>query len=380
MSSSLSSLPLAPPPPGVTPNFVNPESRTDQIYVISAVWLAFMILMMMVRMYAKFFVLRSRTWDDYACLGAMAGIIAYVGLTIAEVQTGYGKHKWNTTVGEFTNEHQIETVVSVAIYGPVIFLVKLAIFLLLLHLFSRLRWLRYLVYTGIAITGLFYFSGVIVAFVLCGPSPGQDYLAASMTPRCMKLARYGVAQGVANVLSDFYLLFIPIPAIWSLQLPTRKKIGVSSIFMTGLFACIVSCVSLRLRVLYQNTTDITWDVITLFIMSIVEMNVGLIVACMPSVATVVHHHGAAFSAFFDTLGGKFHSFSSKLPSITITWKRSAKDSSHTPDSTLSSRSGESYRPLKKGSVGSQERRDWIVDQEKAQRPRAAPMSRTGTPL
>ena len=86
MSSSLSSLPLAPPPPGVTPNFVNPESRTDQIYVISAVWLAFMILMMMVRMYAKFFVLRSRTWDD--CMPPPRGQLVQLLIYISDACLG----------------------------------------------------------------------------------------------------------------------------------------------------------------------------------------------------------------------------------------------------------------------------------------------------
>lgn len=47
------------------------------------------------------------------------------------------------------------------------------------------------------------------------------------------LQDYGVVQGIFGLVTDFYLLFIPVPAVLSLQLPTRKKIGVIAIFMTG---------------------------------------------------------------------------------------------------------------------------------------------------
>lgn len=47
------------------------------------------------------------------------------------------------------------------------------------------------------------------------------------------LQDYGVAQGTINLLSDFYLLVVPIPAVLALQLPKKKKIGVIAIFMTG---------------------------------------------------------------------------------------------------------------------------------------------------
>ena len=56
--------------------------------------------------------------------------------------------------------------------------------------------------------------------------------------------------------------------------------------------------------------DRTWDVVTLWLMTIVEMNVGLIAACMPAVATVVRAHNPQIVKFW-TL------FTSKIPSISV---------------------------------------------------------------
>ena len=54
------------------------------------------------------------------------------------------------------------------------------------------------------------------------------------TPRCARTRTLGQIQGAVNVVSDFYLLVIPIHAVWTLQMPRRKRLGVIGIFMVGL--------------------------------------------------------------------------------------------------------------------------------------------------
>ena len=41
------------------------------------------------------------------------------------------------------------------------------------------------------------------------------------------------AVGAINLLTDIYLLCLPIAAVSKLQLPTRKRIGIIAIFLTG---------------------------------------------------------------------------------------------------------------------------------------------------
>ncbi|KAL9007966.1 MAG: hypothetical protein Q9173_006864 [Seirophora scorigena] len=304
--------PLASPPPDVVQNLANPESRAYQIYAISAVFLALTISFLSIRLYAKLYIQRSRTWDDCAYLHCRSALISYTAVIITVViEPGGAKHFWDTTIGDFSDKGFIIKLVVVTLYGPAIFLVKLALFLLFLDLFGRLRWLRWLVYLGILVTGCFYVSGPIVVFTLCAPSPGNSWLGMSFESKCGNgLQDYGVAQGTMNLVSDFYLLVVPIPAVLALQLPKKKKIGVTAIFMTGFLACIVSTVSLGLRITYNKNADITWNVITLYIMTIVEMNVGLMVACMPSIATVFRHHADSIGR----ISSKLRSLSSRQDS------------------------------------------------------------------
>ena len=43
-----------------------------------------------------------------------------------------------------------------------------------------------------------------------------------------------VVSGVINVVTDFYLLALPIPTLTMLQLQDRRKWGLLAIFMAGL--------------------------------------------------------------------------------------------------------------------------------------------------
>lgn len=126
------------------------------------------------------------------------------------------------------------TIIYWALYGPFVFFIKLSLLLLYLQIFDCLLWLKCLVWIGIVVTGLFYFSGMIAVLAMCVPQHGESYLESLASPKCGGTKVLSLVIGAFNIISDLYLLIIPLPAIWSLQLPLRKKVGVVMVFMTGL--------------------------------------------------------------------------------------------------------------------------------------------------
>ena len=90
-----------------------------------------------------------------------------------------------------------------------------------------------LIYLGILTTFVFYTAITMAEGVLCIPRPGESWLETAFT-RCRNDVFVGFILGIFNVVSNFYILILPIPVIWQLQMPTRKKIGVCAIFMTGI--------------------------------------------------------------------------------------------------------------------------------------------------
>ncbi len=57
-------MPAGVPPPGLIPNFTNPETRVSRIDVSAAVCLPLIIIFASFRLYAKAFIVKKRTWDD----------------------------------------------------------------------------------------------------------------------------------------------------------------------------------------------------------------------------------------------------------------------------------------------------------------------------
>lgn len=121
------------------------------------------------------------------------------------------------------------------LYGPVIFFAKAALLVLYLRLFSPNRLTRYLIYIGLVVKFAMYLTTTITAGVLCLPRPGESWLTALLSARCRKTLSMTYIQGIFNVVSDFYILILAIPAVLKLQLHLRKKLGVCAIFMTGFF-------------------------------------------------------------------------------------------------------------------------------------------------
>ena len=123
------------------------------------------------------------------------------------------------------------------IYGPFIWSIKLSLFVLYVQVFRPLRWLRYLAYAGAITTGLLYLAIMLTVIVLCVPANGDhselEYLTALDSPKCANSQPVVILLGVVSLLSDLYLVILPLPAVWRLQLPFRRKLAYSAMFFTG---------------------------------------------------------------------------------------------------------------------------------------------------
>lgn len=63
-AQDLQMTPLMPPPPGLQSNFVNPDDQGVIYIVVGSIGMAFAMIFVSLRFYAKTWVLRSIGWDD----------------------------------------------------------------------------------------------------------------------------------------------------------------------------------------------------------------------------------------------------------------------------------------------------------------------------
>lgn len=116
-------------------------------------------------------------------------------------------------------------------YGLVIFLVKLSVLLLFFNLFGVNKTMRYLIYLGIG-----FQAACSAAYTGYGIAAIAECVDAASLQRsiCINTWIVTIFTASVNVLTDVYILILPIVMVLRLQLTPRRKIGVISIFMVGL--------------------------------------------------------------------------------------------------------------------------------------------------
>lgn len=80
---------------------------------------------------------------------------------------------------------------------------------------------------------MFIVAGYTLATTLA-VAGGCNPVNTDKTPCINDLALW---QAILNIATDILMLMLPIPLLWSLQLPILQKIGVALIFMLG-SACV----------------------------------------------------------------------------------------------------------------------------------------------
>lgn len=111
---------------------------------------------------------------------------------------------------------------------------KLTFFLLYIQLFHPIKWLRWAAYIGATINVFFYLSVVVATLAITVPTPGDTWLQTLHTPRYARTLQLAIPIASMSLILDIYILVLPTVVVNTLQLTTKKKIGLIAIFLTGI--------------------------------------------------------------------------------------------------------------------------------------------------
>jgi hypothetical protein len=99
-----------------------------------------------------------------------------------------------------------------------------------------------MIWSGIATIVVFYIIAIAINIRFCIPTsmttpvPDPEEWAKKLEASTCSQPVYNLnaAVGLFGVLSDLYVLIIPVTMVTKLRLPRNRKIGLLGIFMTGL--------------------------------------------------------------------------------------------------------------------------------------------------
>ncbi|RPA88210.1 hypothetical protein BJ508DRAFT_3852 [Ascobolus immersus RN42] len=113
----------------------------------------------------------------------------------------------------------------------------------------------------------------------------------TMRPKCLDFLLLWKACAAINMTFDFVLLILPLPVIYNSGIPWKQKLHVILLFLLGIIVCMASV--FRLAVLIEaeeSFLDASWIGAKVEAWTVTEVNLGLIVACLPNVRRLLSHY------------------------------------------------------------------------------------------
>ncbi|KAI0160210.1 hypothetical protein GGR57DRAFT_499624 [Xylariaceae sp. FL1272] len=281
--ADLINVPAAQPPDGEVSNLIDPESRSWKVRVTMGTSLGPAIILTLLRIYARIGLSRAMGIDDWFCVFALLAAITFNGLVLSflDVPGGgaIGPHIWDVSLAAELR-YMYPSIAESVLSRLANTLIKISLLTLYLRIFPipRIRWMAY---SGLVAVSSFFLAILIATLTVCVPRGTKTGLDAYITSAyCSETVGQIVTAGaIFSVISDVYILLIPIHLLPTLKLSRRRKIAVSSVFLLGFAA-------LDLQYLPEGLNDFTWNVVDTYITKILEINIGILCACMPVVSAL----------------------------------------------------------------------------------------------
>jgi len=237
------------------------------------------------RLYVRAFMLKTVGADDYIMIVAMACSATVFACFVEMVKLGVGEH--------FGNPHMLSNLTTILHWGYFnglanvtgISSVKLSVGFFLLRL-GQGKWYKRIIIAWIIFLFIFTLACLGTLVFQCFPVNAAWDPVARMDPKskCYSIPIFraiGLFNGAINIFTDFAFATLPIPVILPLQINIRTKISLICILSLGYFACAAAIVKEDLLSRFFDNKDNYFNNAFL-IWNDVELNVGILAACLPT--------------------------------------------------------------------------------------------------
>ncbi|KAI3326186.1 hypothetical protein HD806DRAFT_532838 [Xylariaceae sp. AK1471] len=275
--------PALEPPNGVESNFDNPSNGNTLVITVLSISLTISSIFLLIRGLAKGIYLKSFQIQDVVIIPAYIFFVAFsVYIYRIAATTGFFVHAWDIRFGDLAEFYHNFFYVTNFYLATMIFL-KSAILLEWVRLFvpGKTRNAFYWTCHAVAVlNALYYTANIIVENVSC--TPKAYWWDKSLTGHCLNGTVLALTSATVNLAFDIIVLILPQRVIWTLNMSTSRRLGVSVIFVIGLLAVVLAAIRLASAVTYIQGVDYTYNLAPQALLQTAEMTAGILVFTIPA--------------------------------------------------------------------------------------------------
>ncbi|KAF2659649.1 hypothetical protein K491DRAFT_590728 [Lophiostoma macrostomum CBS 122681] len=233
------------------------------------------------RFYTRSYIVGTLYSDDWVMLAALVWNFGYA----LEILISAKSFNAGFTMAQLSDRDMMGivqiTAAVVVTYKGVLTLIKVSILCFYLRIavrpmFEKLcKWTLYLVV-------VFEFIVIFVTVGECVPLRKMWDFNNTVPGHCIDSGAFFQFASVFHIITDLWVLLLPVPLLRSIPRPPREKYGLFFVFGVGVFAIITAVFRFKFLHDYTVSPDPFYAFAPLMTWSMVEVNVGILCACLPT--------------------------------------------------------------------------------------------------
>ncbi|KAL4875003.1 major facilitator superfamily domain-containing protein [Aspergillus karnatakaensis] len=277
------------------------EDRRPEILVVSIVFFVLATIFVALRFVSRIWIVRRLALHDYLMLLAWLIDFGFSFALFYATKKGLGLHDVNIPVSERASLSRANYAFTV-LYNPALMAVKSSILVFYLTLTQGEKLFRYANYATLLVVNLAGLALTFVNIFQCRPVAAAWAASLPVSAHCTDVLTLYLSSSPVNIITDLAILVLPNPILTRMRLPRKQKIILVITFSFGFFVAVVDVV--RIAYLQEATTsreialrqihlqnysggDFSWYASLSFMWSVVEVNVSVMCACVPSLKPLV---------------------------------------------------------------------------------------------
>ncbi|KAL2851223.1 hypothetical protein BJX68DRAFT_69434 [Aspergillus pseudodeflectus] len=267
------------------------SSNAPKILAITGTLTGLSCLLVVLRCYVRIFVLRRFYIEDYimvfcgiCCLGVQACFVGESHVGMGLWSAAIEAKNYGGKLSQWIWWHSLIVVLGIS-------LVKISLGFFLLRFTAQKKWLKWFIIGSIIFLTLFTIASLGTLIFQCLPvRAAWDFqLRFEKGTKCFSVETYlsiGRFNASINIITDFLYATLPVFMFYNVQVNRRTKASLMGILGLGYFACGAAIVKAVLQGRVFGQTELYREN-TYHIWNYVELAVGVIAACFPTIKPLV---------------------------------------------------------------------------------------------
>lgn len=275
------------PPLGVVPNFEDPPSKAQTVYIVMSTCLVLVTLLVAIRVYTRARITKSLWWDDWASVLAWVFFIALLGVTFGAVENGGGVDIWNLRKAKYRRFIKYWNYIMIMARVDITW-AKVAILLLYLRIFvphqtgSRQMW--FWIWFMVVFNVVYCLVLIMLIQLQC-----VGHKTPQANGSCLDQHLLLVTASLINVITEVAILVVAVVAVWGLRMPFGRKVACVSVLSFGSAGIAFSLTRLIWQSLMKNTNPTVYNM-TVIMLATAETTVAIIAGCLPLLSSFYKYH------------------------------------------------------------------------------------------